>query len=83
MARKKFFLIYSSNPPAADVVREDFLIIPENDEINVDVGAECSFRWEKSKDKFEEVAGKIIQTGMEVSDPLAASVHEPFCNISF
>jgi hypothetical protein len=57
--RRDFFLIFSENPPAADVVREDFLVSKE-------ATGKCVFRWVKNVKKDpegEQVSGKIVRQG--------------------
>jgi hypothetical protein len=58
--RKHFYLIFSKNPPAADVVREDLIVAMTNP---VTEGSECTFKWEKSKDVVENIPGKILKEG--------------------
>lgn len=66
--RKEFALIFSSDPPSADVVREDFVILGETDmRVAMRSKLEIKFRWEKKKDKFEEVAGTILDIGENFS----------------
>lgn len=61
MKRKQFVLIFSKNPASADVVREDFLILPADAVLTE--GMNCEFRWEKKKETYENVDGKILAIG--------------------
>ena len=56
MGRKSFYLVFSKNPAAADIVREDLVSLGENE-------ASCTFQWEKQKGIFEDVPGTILRTG--------------------
>lgn len=76
--RKKFCLIFSSDPPAIDVVREDF-VIGNVAELLENLGREpdnchCTFRWEKSKDTFETIPGRVLMIGMVVNDLYFVSI---------
>ncbi len=55
MGKKDFLLIFSMDPAAADVIREDFLVSLD--------GNQCVFQWECKKGKFENVCGTILQRG--------------------
>lgn len=70
--RKEFALIFSSNPASVDVVREDFILgdIDIYVAMNSDPKIEIKFRWERKKDKFEEVAGPILDIGENFSIPV-------------
>ena len=60
--RKKFFLIFTNDPPAADVVREDF-ITGTGDVGSLTVNSECTFQWEKTKGNFKVIASKVLLIG--------------------
>ncbi|KAK3924109.1 ATP-dependent Clp protease ATP-binding subunit ClpX, partial [Frankliniella fusca] len=60
MGRKFFCLIFSKDPPAADVVRQDFI------QGDLKVRAEVHFQWQKSKTEHEIIAGQILDIGTQV-----------------
>ena len=65
--RKVFFLLYSSPPDAADIVREDFLILEEREVLDLKVGDRLQFKWLESKvgkhEKYVPIEGQILLIG--------------------
>lgn len=67
MPRHKFALVFSPNPPAADVVGEPLIV-----EGLFEVGAEVKFRWKKQGDGkknpivYETIEGRIVCTGKNI-----------------
>ncbi|XP_052129635.1 uncharacterized protein LOC127750939 [Frankliniella occidentalis] len=75
--RQPYALIFSNDPPAADIARKDLIVLGPFEK-----GAECRFKWadpklqpKKDKDKskpkpppvYVEVEGRIIETGTKVN----------------
>jgi hypothetical protein len=54
MVRRTFALVFSSDPPAVDVVREDCIVGP------LQIEATIEFKWMKSKDEVESVQGILF-----------------------
>ena len=55
-------MVFTTDPPAADIVREYNVI-----EANVGKGEVCNFEWEKSRDKVEVIGGRIIGKGKDTN----------------
>lgn len=62
--RKGFHQILTNDPPAVDVVRDDYV------EERLDNNNECFFRWEKSPQNFVIIKGTILQSGTLITTNL-------------
>jgi len=58
--REPFSLIFSTNPPAADVVKQSLLVPLEAAGTSE---FDTAFKWERSKNVIETVNGKILDQG--------------------
>jgi len=56
-----FLLIFTKDPPAADIVRNDAVV---GDSFRLAIGAQCTFQCEESRDKIQDVVGTVVATGM-------------------
>lgn len=59
--RRRFFYVFSKDPPSAEVLREDQ--VRAVDESPLQNSSQCFFSHEKAKDIVEDVGGVVLQVG--------------------